>query len=51
MINVVTLPKIDNNTEFEMLEGVYGIDDVLNDLNTSYFLEKLLNVPWDIEFI
>ena len=40
----------DNDIEFAVLEGTYGIDDVLEGLNT-YFVTKLLNLPWEIELI
>ena len=40
----------DNEIEFAMLEGTYGIDDVLEGLNKS-FAAKLLNLPQEIELI
>lgn len=51
MSNFITLPEIDNDIEFAVLEGTFGIDDVLEGLNTSSFATKLLNLPQEIELI
>ena len=51
MINSVTIPEIDDDTEFAMLEGIPGIDDMLDGLETSSFAARLPNAPREIEMI
>ena len=37
MLNSVTLPDIDEDTEFAMLEGIPGVDEMLDGLQTIFF--------------
>lgn len=51
MINPVAFWEIENDIEFEMLEGVTGIDDMLDGLQTYSFAVRTSNAPWKIEII
>ena len=51
MLNSVTLPDIDNKTEFAMLEGRRGVDDMLDGLQTTSFALRLPSAPQVIEII
>ena len=45
MLNSVTLPDIDNETKFAMLEGRPGVDDMLDGLQTTSFASRILSAP------
>ena len=49
MLNSVTLPNIDDETEFAMLEGRPGVDDMLDGLQTTSFASRLPSAPREIE--
>ena len=51
MLNSVTLPDIDVDTEFAMLKGIPGVDDMLDGLQTTYFPSRLPSAPREIEII
>ena len=51
MLNSVTLPDIDEDTEFAMLEGIPGVDDMLDGLQTTSFASRLPSAPREIEII
>ena len=51
MLNYVTLPDIDEDTEFAMLEGIPGVDDMLDGLQTTSFASRLPSAPREIEII
>ena len=51
MLNSVTLPDIDDETEFAMLEGRRGVDDMLDGLQTTSFASRLPGEPWELEII
>jgi len=51
MLNSVTLPDIDDETEFAMLEGRPGVDDMLDGLQTTSFASRLPSAPREIEII
>ena len=48
MLNSVTLPYIDDATDFAMLEGIPGVDDMLDGLQTTYFASRLPSAPREI---
>ena len=45
MLNFVTLPNIDEDTEFAMLEDIPGVDDMLDGLETTYFASRIPSAP------
>ena len=51
MLNSVPLPDIDEDTEFAMLEGRPGVDDMLDSLKTTSFASRLPSAPREIEII
>ena len=51
MLNFVTLPDIDDDIEFAMLEGIPGVDDILYGLQTTYFSSRIPSAPREIEII
>lgn len=51
MINVVYLENIDIDIEFSLLEGVLGINDALDGLQTSSFEEKIPTKRREIDII
>ena len=51
MLNSVTLPDIDDETEFAMLEGRPGVDDMLDSLQRTSFASRLPSAPQEIEII
>ena len=51
MLNSVTLPDIDEDTKFAMLEGIPGVDDMLDGLQTTSFASWLPSAPQEIEII
>ena len=51
MLNSVTLPDIDEDTEFAMLGGIPGFDDMLDGLQTTSFASRLPSAPREIEII
>ena len=50
MLNYVTLPDIDDDTEFAMLEGIAGVDDMLDGLQTTSFASRLPSAPREINY-
>ena len=48
MLNFGTLPDIDDDTEFAMLEGIPGVDDMLDGLETTSFASRLPSAPQEI---
>ena len=51
MLNSVTLPDIDEDIEFATLEGIPGVDDMLDGLQTTSFASRLPSAPREIEII
>ena len=51
MLNYVMLPDIDNETKFAMFEGIPGVDDMLDGLQTTSFASMLPSAPREIEII
>ena len=51
MLNSITLHDIDDNIEFPMLEGIPGVDDMLDGLQTTSFASRLPSAPREIEII
>ena len=45
MLNFVTLPDINEDIEFAMLEGIPGVDDMLDGLQTTSFASRLPSAP------
>ena len=45
MLNSVMLPDIDNETKFAMFEGIPGVDDMLDGLQTTSFASRLPSAP------
>ena len=48
MLNSVSLPNIDDEIEFAMLEGIPGVDDMLDGLQTTYFALRIPSAPREI---
>ena len=48
MLNYVTLPDIDDDTEFAMLEGIPGVGDILDGLQIMSFASRLPSAPREI---
>ena len=51
MLNSVTLTDIDEDIEFAMLEGIPGVDNMLDGLQTTYFASRIPSAPREIEII
>ena len=51
MLNFVTLTDIDDDMKFAMMEGIPGVDDMLDGLQTTYFALRLPSAPREIEII
>ena len=51
LINYITLPEIDDETDFAMLQGIGGNDDILDGLETSSFAARLPNARREIDII
>ena len=45
MLNSLTLRDIDDETKFAMFEGIPGVDDMLDALQTTSFASRLPSVP------
>ena len=51
MLTFVTLPVINDDTKFAMLEGIPRVDDILDGLQTTSFASRLPSAPQEIEII
>ena len=51
MLNSITLSDIDDDTEFPMLEGIPGVDDILDGSQTTCFASRLPSAPQEREII